>query len=168
VASIPLSGWTNNPSTGNGGSVLAAASDLPALKTTLSGLADGKYDIFAYFWADSTADWRIQAGLDAGNLQLFRLRGAQQAEAAQFDSPVTLAGVGAALYRAYLGRATVAGGSSIQAYIDDLASDADSRAWYDGLGYAPVSVPEPPTHILLVICAASLYRLRPRRALPRS
>jgi hypothetical protein len=141
--------WRTGVGNGNGGAgdVLAvgatdAESTAPALKTTLTGLADGSYDIFGYFWANQTNDWRIQFGLDAANMQLYRDNGAQQAELAQFDDAVTLASGGAFLYRAYLGRASVMEGSSVDVFVDDFGSTGTTganRTWYDGVGYALIS-----------------------------
>ncbi len=135
----PISGWTTDASTGNGGSVLSATTGVTGLKTQLSGLTDGQYDVFTYFWANQTNDWRIQAGLDPSAMQLYRDNGAQQAEAAQFDGPVTLTGGGGFLYRAYLGRADVEGGSSIDVFVDDFLGSTNTRTWYDGVGYAQIT-----------------------------
>jgi hypothetical protein len=136
----PLTGWTLSTGAGNDGGVLAATASVPALRTSLEGLADGRYDIFAFFWANQANDWRIQAGLAAGNLQLFRDNGSQQAEDIHFDSAVVVEGGGAFLYRAYLGRADVANGSPVHVFIDDFATGANTRAWYDGVGYALVTI----------------------------
>ena len=136
----PVSGWTTSATTGNGGSVLQATSNVTSLKTTLTGLADGNYDLFGFFWADTVNDLRVQFGLDTNHMQLYRRNGSQQAEAGQFDAAETLAGGGLNLYRAYLGRVTVSGGSSVSAIIDDFATGTVNRAMYDGLGYALVSL----------------------------
>ena len=136
----PVSGWTTSATTGNGGSVLQATSNVTSLKTTLTGLADGNYDLFGFFWADTANDLRVQFGLDTSHMQLYRRNGSQQAEAAQFDAAETLAGGGLNLYRAYLGRVSVSGGSSVSAIIDDFATTTANRAMYDGLGYALVSL----------------------------
>ena len=136
----PVSGWTTSATTGNGGSVLQATSNVTLLKTTLTGLADGNYDLFGFFWADTVNDLRVQFGLDTNHMQLYRRNGSQQAEAGQFDAAETLAGGGLNLYRAYLGRVTVSGGSSVGATIDDFATGTVNRAMYDGLGYALVSL----------------------------
>ena len=136
----PISGWTTSATTGNGGSVLQATSNVTSLKTTLTGLADGNYDLFGFFWADTANDLRVQFGLDTNHMQLYRRNGSQQAEAGQFDAAETLAGGGLNLYRAYLGRVTVSGGSSVSAIIDDFATGTANRAMYDGLGYALVSL----------------------------
>jgi hypothetical protein len=120
--------------------VLQATSNVSSLKTTLTGLADGNYDLFGFFWADTVNDLRVQFGLETNHMQLYRRNGAQQAEAGQFDAAETLVGGGLNLYRAYLGRVTVSGGSSVSAIIDDFATGTANRAMYDGLGYALVSL----------------------------
>jgi hypothetical protein len=138
--------WHQRTGFGNGGSVLtsseSAVENAPQLKTTLSGLADGAYDVFAYFWSDNDEDWRLMAGLEASNLVDFRRYSSQHAEADQFVSIDSVAANSndLQLYRAYLGRTNVVGGSTITAYIDDWqASGAAIRTWYDGLGYSLVS-----------------------------
>ena len=113
------------------------------IRTTLSGLADGMYDIFAYFWANPAQDWRFLAGFASNDLSLFRDNGAQQAEESQFDPSdptVVLTGASSsALYRAYVGRQEVVGGSLINVFVDDFSANLATRTWYDGLGYALVS-----------------------------
>jgi hypothetical protein len=149
--------WHWRTGTGNGDDVLASGAtntssieNAPMLKTTLTGLADGLYDVFAFFWANPGQDWRLQAGLAANDLSLFRDNGAQQADAAQFDSAdpaiVLAAASDSALYRAYVGRQEVVGGAVIDVYIDDLVASTGfggtagaNRTWYDGLGYALVT-----------------------------
>jgi hypothetical protein len=139
--------WHQRTGVGNGGSVLtsseSAVENAPMLKTTISGLQDGTYDIFAYFWSDNDEDWRLMAGLENNNLVDFRRYGAQHAEADQFISVDTVAANGndLLLYRAYLGRTSVAGGSSVTAFIDDWQTTSGSaiRTWYDGLGYSLVT-----------------------------
>jgi hypothetical protein len=148
--------WHWRTDTGNGGNVLASNAtntttleNSPVLQTTLSGLGDGTYDVFAYFWANPSQDWRIQAGLSADNLMLYRDNGAQIAEESQFDplDPAVMlsAANGSTLYRAYVGRADVVAGSSIDVFIDDFSfrgsetTAGANRTWYDGLGYALVS-----------------------------
>jgi hypothetical protein len=142
--------WHLRTGVGNGGSVLASnesgAENAPQLKTTVSGLAAGTYDLFAYFWSDNDEDWRLLAGLDSANLIDFRRFGSQYDEAGQFASIETTSANSndLLLYRAYLGRAQVADGGSITAYIDDWQSTGTAiRTWYDGLGYAPVDAVSP-------------------------
>jgi hypothetical protein len=131
---------------GNGGAALCAnfaSSELaptenaPALKTTLTGLAAGTYDVFAYFLSPPTADdWRLSAGFASNDLLNFRRYSSQQAEASQFIGAVeTLwSAQGTALYRGYIGRKTVGTGGSIEVIIDDTATSVA----YDGIGLAPV------------------------------
>jgi hypothetical protein len=113
------------------------------LKTTVDGLQDGLYDVFAYFWSDDDEDWRLMAGLESSNLVDFRRFGSQHAEANQFASIETVAANNndLLLYRAYVGRTEVAGGAGINVYIDDWQSLVGSaiRTWYDGVGYALVT-----------------------------
>jgi hypothetical protein len=141
------SNWHWRTGTGNGDDVLASggsgSENAPTIRTTLSGLDDGQYDIFAYFWANPSQDWRVQAGFDLNNLQLIRDNGAQQAEASQFDPldpTVDLTGASSsALYRFFVGRTDVTGGSEINVFLDDFSANTSTRTWYDGLGYALVT-----------------------------
>jgi hypothetical protein len=153
--------WHWRTGTGNGDDVLASGAtntttteNAPTLKTTLSGLADGVYDVFAFFWANPAQDWRLQAGFAANDLSLFRDNGAQQAELVHFDPAdpaVALTGASSsALYRAYVGRREVIGGAAIDVFIDDFVTSTGAggvaganRTWYDGLGYALVTTSTP-------------------------
>ena len=60
--------WHERSGPGNGGSVLAAgeqgSEDAPALRTTVAPEQPGTYDVWAYFWADPAADWRLRASLE--------------------------------------------------------------------------------------------------------
>jgi hypothetical protein len=140
--------WHLRTGSFNGGSVLASggsgSENSPELRTSVSGLHDGVYDVFAYFWANPAQDWRLQFGSAASNLQLARVNGAQQAEADQFDpnSPaVTLTGdSGSALYREYVGRETVKNGSALTVFLDDYNANTTTRTWYDGVGYSIVDI----------------------------
>jgi len=117
----------------------------PMLRTTIDGaaLADGTYDIFAYFWSDNDEDWRVMGGLESNNLIDFRRYGAQHAEADQFLSIETVSANtnDLLLYRAYLGRTAVVGGTDIDVFIDDWATSVGGaiRTWYDGVGYSLVT-----------------------------
>jgi len=141
--------WHERTGFGNGGSVLTSnesgTENAGILRTTIdgSGLEDGTYDIFAYFWSDNDEDWRLLAGLEQNNLMDFRLYGSQYAEADQFESIelVTDNDNDLQLYRAYLGRTEVVGGADIDVLIDDwqTINGSASRTWYDGVGYALIS-----------------------------
>jgi hypothetical protein len=140
--------WHQRTGTGNGGSVLASggsgSENSPMLRTNVTGLADGAYDVFAYFWANPAQDWRLQFGMNASNMMLARVNGAQQAEAGQFDPNdpvVTLTGASSsALYREYVGREIVKNGSALSVYVDDFSANATTRTWYDGVGYSLVDI----------------------------
>jgi hypothetical protein len=143
AAAGPADGnWHQRTGTGNGNTVFTAdesgAENTPMLKTSFSGLEPGGYDVFAFFWSDVNQDWQVEAGLAADELILFRIRGAQQAEAEHFDVAPTLDLGNMSLYRAYLGRVNVATGESVDVFIDDSSGSATQRAWYDGIGVAKV------------------------------
>jgi hypothetical protein len=141
--------WHRRTGVGNGGSVLtsneAASENAPTIRTTATGLPAGVYDVFAYFWSDNDEDWRLLAGLEQNNLTDFRRFGSQFAEASQFASiEIVSANLNdLLLYRAYLGRANVAAGGSLNVFVDDwqTLNGSASRTWYDGIGYARVTVP---------------------------
>jgi hypothetical protein len=136
--------WHKRTGYGNEGSVLASnelgGEDAPVLKTTLTDIADGTYDVFAYFWSNYNSTWLIEAGFTEDNMVLCEKQGAQQAEADEFDDTVLISSdLTLGLYRLYVGRTDV-GDGSISVFIDDLAnvSSSSQRVWYDGLGYAKV------------------------------
>ncbi|MBN1910631.1 MAG: BNR-4 repeat-containing protein, partial [Pirellulales bacterium] len=117
------------------------AEDAPILKTTLTGIADGTYDVFAYFWTNVNEEWLIEVGFSEDDMVICEMQGSQQALADEFDDTVlTAEGTNRALYRAYVGRTDVAGGL-LSVFIDDLedaTTDGKHRVWYDGLGYARI------------------------------
>ncbi len=139
--------WHERTGFGNGGSIFASresgTENAPLLKTTIDEVADGLYDVFAYFWSDDDEDWRIMGGLESNNLIDFRRYGSQHAEADQFLSIETVSANSndLLLYRAYLGRTEVAGGAAIEVFIDDWQTSVGGaiRTWYDGVGFALVS-----------------------------
>jgi hypothetical protein len=87
----------------------------------LSGLGNGVYDLFAFFWADPNEDVGVEAGLTADQLMAFRRQACQQAEASQFDGPVTLRDGKRTMYRAYVGRAEVRGGQPMRIFASGSA-----------------------------------------------
>jgi hypothetical protein len=143
--------WHQRTGFGNGGSVLSSSENgvenAPKLKTTVDGLEDGTYDVFAYFWSDNDEDWRLMAGVDSNNLIDFRHYGSQFADADQFASIETVSASDndLLLFRAYVGRSVVVGGAAIDVFIDDWQSLSGGaiRTWYDGVGYALVSETSP-------------------------
>ncbi len=137
--------WHEQMSFGNGDGCYMAGENstenAPVLKTTITGLQDGIYDIFAYFWADPDEDWRISGGFSQSDMLVFRRKSSQQAQSVQFNNSVSMIDGSVALYRAYIGRKEVVGGNSIDVYIDDVPGtkiDGSQRTVYDGLGAARV------------------------------
>jgi hypothetical protein len=96
-----------------------AATESAAKSMELKRLADGTYDIFAFFAGNSGNDASVRAGFSPEQTLLFRQRSTQQV--------TTPAG---ALYRGYVGRARVSGGTSIRMAIDGSVA---------GVGYAVVT-----------------------------
>jgi hypothetical protein len=140
--------WHEYTGYGNGGSCYTAGDNgtenVPMIKTTVSGLADGTYDVFAYFWCDPNLDWGIRGGFigDEPNMLCFSRQSAQFAEASQFSGSVIVTAPGYQLYRVYIGRKVVSGGTSVVVYLDNYDSTytvhAPTRTTYDGIGVAPV------------------------------
>ena len=120
------------------------AEDAPQLRTRATGLEDGTYDIFAYFWwADgANQDYFLGTALTnnpAGGLPLYSVdvdavasAGVTLAEASQFASSVMVTSSDRRLYEVSLGTVQVSGGI-LDVYIDDVGDN--SNVWYDGIGY---------------------------------
>lgn len=99
--------------------------------TRANDITPGRYEIFAFFWADPNGEAQIQAGIKPGNLRKFRRRACEQARAEQFAEPVVLVQGERALYRASLGTVTVTNLSPIEITTQDSGAFA-------GIGYAPI------------------------------
>ncbi|MDD5063489.1 MAG: glycoside hydrolase family 88 protein [Phycisphaerae bacterium] len=144
--------WHEYTGYGNGGSCFTAGDggteNVPTIKTTITGLSDGTYDVFAYFWCDPAQDWGIRGGFasDVDSMLCFSRQSAQFAEASQFSGSVTVTGTGVQLYRVYIGRKTVSGGTPVVVYLDNYDSvynsNAPTRTTYDGVGVASISYVE--------------------------
>jgi hypothetical protein len=136
--------WHAYTGYGNNGSVYTAGEgteDAPMLKTTISGLADGTYDVFAYFWSDPIEDWGVVGGFEPTDMLYFSKQSSQQAEASQFAHAVDVIDIETAMYRVYIGRTQVIDGASVDVYIDDYDDsfvNAPVLTTYDGVGVAPV------------------------------
>jgi hypothetical protein len=141
--------WHVRSGFGNGGSVLTAGEsgneDVAALRTTLGDVAAGTYDVFAFFFANPADDWQISAGLSLAGMRVYEQDFSGQATAGEFDSAVVLTGNTVNLYKAYVGRVTLDAAGVIEVFVDDTAAATGitQRTWYDGVGIAPVVVPEP-------------------------
>jgi hypothetical protein len=110
----------------------------------------GTYDVWANFWAEPSADWRIRAGLAADDMQVFRQKACEQVDGAEFETAPVLTDENTVLYQAYLGRVQLAAGGALQVMVDDFAVQTgtpntrignSARTWYDGISYAAVDTP---------------------------
>jgi hypothetical protein len=140
--------WHEYTGYGNGNSCYTAGDNgtenVPTIKTTITGLSDGTYDVFAYFWCDPNADWGIRGGFTSASSDMlcFNKQSSQHAEASQFSGFVTVLDTGVALYRVYIGRKEISGGTPIVVYLDNYDSsysgNVPTRTTYDGVGVASV------------------------------
>lgn len=125
--------------------------DCPRLATTVSGLPDGTYKIYVYFWSDDS-NWRIRADLKGkdSQLPLFYSRALEQetapvgapaaalAKADDFKAVPLLSEGNRTLWQAYLGEVK---GTMITVFVDDDPAHKTHgcRTWYDGIGYQTVT-----------------------------
>ncbi len=142
--------WHIRTSYGNGNSVLTSAEidfeDAPVIKTRITDIEEGTYDIWANFWANPDYDWRIEAGLDSNNMQIFRQMACKQVMSEDHNTELVLTGEGNTfLYQAYLGRVAIETNDTLNVFIDDEAIMVGTaglevgdicRTWYDGISYS--------------------------------
>ena len=161
--------WTTRTGYGNDSTVIQSqySIDSPLLKTTVSGLADATYKVYAYMWVENQS-WRMGADLseaiplplyakgDYPSISLYvhyqDLAGADTWGNFTSISPVystnlnsnpfgsntvLLANQNRRLMEIYLGTVS---GTEISVYVDDdaAATDQPQRTWYDGIGYERV------------------------------
>lgn len=155
----------------------SATDNAQRLQTSVIGLQLNSYQVYAYFWSDSSLTWRMGASLsdEAGDLPLYLpgMPGVTQfysgADATVYssslpDNPFTtdvmIAEGNRRLYQVPLG---VIYSSAFTVNIDDDPAQADQsqRTWYDGVGYAVV--PEPASAALIGLGAlVGLFVIRRR------
>jgi hypothetical protein len=158
--------WTPRTVFGNGGRLYqnfasGQEDDAHALLTTISGLPQSTYNVYVYYWSDSSLAWRIRASLTGGEgpWPLFVTSGDGIVQHyiggdatvmsdslganSPFDNNVMLAEGNRRLFQAYLGQVT---GSGFSVFIND-GPDVN-RTWYDGVGYS--AIPEPSTYALFL------------------
>ncbi|MFB6272075.1 MAG: hypothetical protein ABEL51_04170, partial [Salinibacter sp.] len=144
--------WHERSGVGNEDNVLTAGErgqeDAPPLRTVVAPDQPGTYDVWAYFWADPDADWRLQAGLENHDLILARQISTQRVASGAAEKTVAPGADSTYLYRTYLGRAEVQGSDSVAVHVDDHGSGSGGahRTWYDGLGTARVQQAARSTH----------------------
>lgn len=174
-------GWTEH----NGGDVIQglvdplAGNTLGEITTQVTGLADGNYDVWVFFWEQTvsgTQNWVIDAGLTSGSLTSYSSSAGSvvgtdsitpvAASTLSFsNSPAVLgAGGNQSMYGINLGQVAVTGGADINVYVDKIfGNTSNNRTIYDGIGYELVSpIPEPSSTALLGLGGLALV-LRRRR-----
>jgi hypothetical protein len=149
--------------------------DAHPLLTSVNGLSLNTYDVYVYFWSDSSA-WRIRAGFDLSSLSYFQYNplspgatvfatpnGTTIYSSSLSENPFTTdvmiaEGSNRRLIQGYVGQVT---GTGISLFIDDgPATSSNERTWYDGIGYAVV--PEPTSFSLLGVGVLLLVGARRR------
>jgi hypothetical protein len=103
--------------------------DCPRLVTTVSGLPEGTYKVYVYFWSDDS-NWRIRADLKGADKQLPLF----YSRADDFEVVPLLSEGNRTLWQAYLGEVK---GTTITVFVDDDPAHKTHtcRTWYDGIGY---------------------------------
>ncbi|MGB6221305.1 hypothetical protein [Haloferula sp.] len=151
----------NKRSPGNNSSLFQALpsgspSGIPELTTEITGLTDGTYEVWAFYWDqvdNDTQNWVISAGLESGSLGTYSSPGEPEVPNATtagvtnaadlvFTNNVLPAEDGLRnLFGVNLGRIAVSGGSPINVRVDMLLFGFGSsrRVWYDGVGYSRLS-----------------------------
>ncbi|OHB61438.1 MAG: hypothetical protein A2167_04335 [Planctomycetes bacterium RBG_13_46_10] len=125
--------------------------DCPRLVTTVSGLPEGTYKVYVYFWSDDS-NWRIRADLNGKDTQLplFYSRALSQetapigapaaalAKAEDFKAAPLMSEGNRTLWQGYLGEVK---GTTITVFVDDDPAHKTHgcRTWYDGIGYQAVT-----------------------------
>ncbi len=139
----------------NGGSLFSSADSITEtasnIMTQATVPAPGTYDLWVDFWGSTgtNADWRINAGLVATNLQTFRSQKCGQVQTATQDTAVVLTNnVTNFLYQAYVGRVSVSNNLAVTVFVGanavltggngSTSGNNTVRTWYDGISYAKV------------------------------
>ncbi|NNJ85667.1 MAG: hypothetical protein HKP20_00720 [Akkermansiaceae bacterium] len=132
------------------------ASTLPELSTQITGLTDGSYHIWAFYWDQVDSDsqnWVLSAGLNSGSLSTYSSPGepavtgaattgvTRAAELSFTNNPLVEDGWNGSIYLrnlfgVRLGEVEVSGGAAVNVYIDNnVTTGTSNRAWFDGVGY---------------------------------
>jgi hypothetical protein len=154
VLSPAANQWHLQTGVGNGGTILSSADSNVEhainLITQVTLPGPGTYDLWVNFWGNPAADWRIQAGLTATNMQVYRSDKCEQVQPWTQDTILVLTNTSPAsnyLYQAYVGRVVVTNNFTINALVGDWPYQTGTnvlvastcRTWYDGVSYARVS-----------------------------
>lgn len=136
--------WWERTGFANDGDILAAngGSDVPVLRTTISGLAPGAgYDVYVYYWwADpfGNGEWDLGAGFTQSSITQFLYTDGSPITSLFANEPVLIQEGNRDMYEYYVGCTTASSSGTIDVYIDDHPGN-DDRSWYDGVGTAPTS-----------------------------
>lgn len=154
VLSPAVNQWHLQTGVGNGGTILSSADSnvehATNLMTQVTLPGPGTYDLWVNFWGNPAADWRIQAGLDVTNLQVFRSEKCEQVQPWTQDTTLVLTNTSPAsnyLYQAYVGRVVITNNPTVNVIVGDwpyqtgtnILVASSCRTWYDGVSYAKVS-----------------------------
>ncbi len=148
--------WVTRSPWGNGDTVyqaiISSTANFPEITTRISGLANGTYEIWGFYWDNITTSsekWMFSAGLNSGALTTYSndvvtgatTTGVVNTSTLSFsNSPTitqTVSGITYNLFGVKLGQVVVAGGT-VDVYVDrniTAASSTQNRVWYDGVGY---------------------------------
>ena len=128
------------------------AEDCPMLTTSVSGVANGTYNVYAIYWtipyATTSAHWQIQAAIAGNSLATYTENNGT------FTGLSVTSGADTWYERyALLGQTSVTSGS-LAVNINDFAGPPtsggpDARSWYDGVSYEAVASPEPSSMALI-------------------
>ena len=130
----------------NGGTIFQSRTETVGnqseLTTQITGLADGAYNVWVFFWdASSTNQWNISTGLTSGALDTYSFDGLgdQASPVAASTLPFTAVPMvtedDRIMYGVNIGQASVSGGSAIEVFINGLHTGSNDRTWFDGVGY---------------------------------
>lgn len=143
---------------------------VPVIRQTVTGIAPGLYDVYAYFWIATNVNWQISASL--GNISYATHSGTNTTQGAPIaftpasanhlrvpsadlvngtfatgSAPtLAVAGTDRTLARHYLGKHWVGATGNLVIFIKNgslIGNAANSRTFYDGLGYAPAAGSSP-------------------------
>lgn len=120
----------------------SGSEDAPMLTTTVTGLANGSYNVYVVYETKSDANWLVQAAISGQSLVTYdKTNGTATGTTWESGSTIEM--------QALLGTVAVTDGS-FAVNIDDWAGGPQSpdRTWYDGVSYEVV--PEPSTIALLI------------------
>jgi hypothetical protein len=123
----------------------------PMLTTTVTGLTNGSYDVYAVYWTHSTAMWAVDAAVVGGpTVACNQWNG----------TPTGVTTEDKLEYQILLGQVNVTGGSFT---VNVAPREGYDRGWYDGVSYQAVPAPEPSAVALVGMGAISLLAYAWRR-----